>query len=250
MPSRWRPSPIDHLSGGWRLRRPQSRRRRIFDPAGRRVERPRSDRWRVVLIDKGNLRHFMAKEIHEQPEVIGHTLAHYVDMPRGRVVLPEYGRSIWPRSADVDLRLRHGLLCGAGRQVLVRALCAPSRRNRHRLGVPLPRAAAGRQGGLALFISQSGETADTLAALALLQGARPARGRDRQRARPRPSRARATWCSRRWPGPKSASPRPRPSRASWRRWRASRSRAGRARGALSPMPRRTTWCAPFRDAAP
>src|SRR6266566_3007539 len=32
-----------------------------------------------LLIDKGNYRHFMAKEIHEQPEVVGHTLAHYLD---------------------------------------------------------------------------------------------------------------------------------------------------------------------------
>src|SRR5271155_4979002 len=33
-----------------------------------------------LLAEKGNYRHFMAKEIHEQPEVVGHTLAHYVDM--------------------------------------------------------------------------------------------------------------------------------------------------------------------------
>jgi len=32
------------------------------------------------LVDKANYRHFMAKEIHEQPEVVGHTLARYVDM--------------------------------------------------------------------------------------------------------------------------------------------------------------------------
>jgi hypothetical protein len=43
------------------------------------------------LIDKGNYRHFMAKEIHEQPEVISHTLAHYVDFATGRVALPEFG---------------------------------------------------------------------------------------------------------------------------------------------------------------
>ena len=34
----------------------------------------------AMLVDKGNHRHFMAKEIHEQPEVVGHTLAHYIDM--------------------------------------------------------------------------------------------------------------------------------------------------------------------------
>src|SRR5262249_3303839 len=43
----------------------------------------------AFLVDKGNHRHFMAKEIHEQPEVVGHTLAHYLDMTNGRVVLPQ-----------------------------------------------------------------------------------------------------------------------------------------------------------------
>ena len=42
----------------------------------------------VMLIDKGNHRHFMAKEIHEQPEVVGHTLANYLDMVAERVALP------------------------------------------------------------------------------------------------------------------------------------------------------------------
>ena len=40
------------------------------------------------LADKGNYRHFMAKEIHEQPEVVGRTLAHYVNFAEGRVELP------------------------------------------------------------------------------------------------------------------------------------------------------------------
>ena len=40
------------------------------------------------LVDKANYRHFMAKEIHEQPEVVGHTLARYVDMASERVMLP------------------------------------------------------------------------------------------------------------------------------------------------------------------
>jgi len=38
-----------------------------------------------LLAEKGNYRHFMAKEIHEQPEVVGHTLAHYVDMGAQRL---------------------------------------------------------------------------------------------------------------------------------------------------------------------
>src|SRR5204863_6819182 len=40
------------------------------------------------LVDKANYRHFMAKEIHEQPEVVGHTLAHYLDMSAEKVSLP------------------------------------------------------------------------------------------------------------------------------------------------------------------
>src|ERR1700683_3585081 len=40
------------------------------------------------LVDKANYRHFMAKEIHEQPEVVGHTLARYIDMATERVSLP------------------------------------------------------------------------------------------------------------------------------------------------------------------
>src|ERR1700728_3119360 len=42
----------------------------------------------VMLIDKVNHRHFMAKEIFEQPEVVGHTLANYIDMAAERVALP------------------------------------------------------------------------------------------------------------------------------------------------------------------
>src|SRR5450631_2800230 len=41
------------------------------------------------MVDKGNHKHFMGKEIHEQPEVVGHTLAHYIDMVTEKVALPE-----------------------------------------------------------------------------------------------------------------------------------------------------------------
>ena len=36
-----------------------------------------------LTVDKGNHRHFMLKEIYEQPEVISHTLAHYLDFATG-----------------------------------------------------------------------------------------------------------------------------------------------------------------------
>ena len=40
------------------------------------------------LVDKGGYRHFMAKEIHEQPDVIGHTISHYIDPSALAVGLP------------------------------------------------------------------------------------------------------------------------------------------------------------------
>ncbi len=56
----------------------------IYDRAGKPVERPRvKSVASSLLVDKGNHRHFMAKEIHEQPEVISHTLANYIDFSQG-----------------------------------------------------------------------------------------------------------------------------------------------------------------------
>jgi glucosamine--fructose-6-phosphate aminotransferase (isomerizing) len=100
----------------------------IFDIDGQPVERRRQQSMGAAyLVDKGNHRHFMEKEIHEQPEVISHTLAHYLDFANGTAR---------------DLDLRHGLSCRSRRQVLVRALCAAAGGYRYRLGVPLPRNAA------------------------------------------------------------------------------------------------------------
>src|SRR3974390_3005124 len=64
-------------------------RAEIHDDHGKVVQRTvLKSQASVLLIDKGNHRHFMAKEIHEQPEVVGHTLAHYLDMTAERVLLP------------------------------------------------------------------------------------------------------------------------------------------------------------------
>src|ERR1700742_813549 len=61
----------------------------IFDAGDKPVERPViKSMASAMLVDKGNHKHFMAKEIHEQPEVVGHTLAHYIDMVHERVALP------------------------------------------------------------------------------------------------------------------------------------------------------------------
>jgi glucosamine--fructose-6-phosphate aminotransferase (isomerizing) len=56
----------------------------IFDLDGNRVERQKQQSVGTsYLVDKGNYRHFMEKEIHEQPEVVSHTLAHYLDFTTG-----------------------------------------------------------------------------------------------------------------------------------------------------------------------
>ncbi len=61
----------------------------VRDVTGKKVEREvQKSNASAFLIDKGNHRHFMAKEIHEQPEVVGHTLAHYLDMSAERVRMP------------------------------------------------------------------------------------------------------------------------------------------------------------------
>ena len=53
---------------------------RIFDGEGRSANREiKITNASAGLVDKGGYRHFMAKEIHEQPEVVSHTLAHYLD---------------------------------------------------------------------------------------------------------------------------------------------------------------------------
>ncbi len=119
----------------------------------------------VLLIDKGNHRHFMAKEIHEQPEVVGHTLANYLDMAAERVALPFALPFDFKKLNRISIAA-----CGTAyyagmvarywfeqfAQLPVEVDIASEFRYRD---VPLA------PGNLAIFVSQSGETADTLASL-------------------------------------------------------------------------------------
>ena len=136
----------------------------IRDRAGNPVQRPVARSLATaLLVDKGNHRHFMAKEIHEQPEVVGHTLASTVDLSLGRIEAPKLP-STSPSFTGFRSRPADGLLCRPRRQILVRALGA------FPVDVDIASEMRYRQGGLepggaALFISQSGETADTLATL-------------------------------------------------------------------------------------
>jgi glucosamine--fructose-6-phosphate aminotransferase (isomerizing) len=119
----------------------------------------------VMLIDKGNHRHFMAKEIFEQPEVVGHTLANYIDMAAERVALP--------MALPFDFRSLNRISIAACGTAYYAGMIAKYWFERFaRLPVEVDiasefryRAAPLDAGGLSIFISQSGETADTLASL-------------------------------------------------------------------------------------
>jgi glucosamine--fructose-6-phosphate aminotransferase (isomerizing) len=118
----------------------------------------------AMLIDKGNHRHFMAKEIYEQPEVVGHTLAHYLDMVTERVRMP---------ALPFDFRTIDRISISACGTAYYAGLIAKYWFERFaRLPVEIDVASEFRYreapfspGGLAIFVSQSGETADTLATL-------------------------------------------------------------------------------------
>ncbi len=110
----------------------------IFDIEGRRANR---EVTRIQLdqtrIEKAGYKHFMAKEIAEQPVVLADAIKHYT--AGGAINLPENLDFSGPRPGD-DRRLRHRFLCRPHREILVRKPCGPSLRGRYRLGIPLPRA--------------------------------------------------------------------------------------------------------------
>ncbi len=117
------------------------------------------------LVDKANYRHFMAKEIHEQPEVVGHTLAHYIDMATEKVAMP-----VKLPFDFKDIQRVSITACGTASYAGFVAKYWFDRLARLPVELDVAsefryREAPLRKGDLAIFISQSGETADTLAAL-------------------------------------------------------------------------------------
>src|SRR5215210_5938136 len=138
----------------------------VHDANGRAVKRPvLKSSASALLVDKGNHRHFMAKEIHEQPEVVGHTLAHYLDMVAERVKLPS--------DLPFDFRKLERVAISACGTAYYAGLIGKYWFERFaRLPVEIDIASEFRYreaplgpNGLAVFVSQSGETADTLASL-------------------------------------------------------------------------------------
>ena len=137
----------------------------ITDASGARVERPSRRMAAGAAADKGGHRHFMAKEIAEQPASVARCVAAYV--PDGALAMP------WPSFAGVErvslsacgtafyacMIARHWLEGMAGLPCDIDV--ASELRYRE---PPVP------AGTLAAFVSQSGETADTLAALRYMRG--------------------------------------------------------------------------------
>jgi glucosamine--fructose-6-phosphate aminotransferase (isomerizing) len=139
----------------------------IFDVEGRPANREvRTVSGAEGLIDKGGFRHFMAKEIHEQPEVIAHTLAHYLDAS-GPCVKIDNARAVEALAKAGRLTVSAcgtayyaGLVGKYWFEQLARLGCDVDVASELRYREPVY-----AKEGAALFISQSGETADTLAAL-------------------------------------------------------------------------------------
>jgi len=137
----------------------------IFDRDNVPVERPVTlSGVSGAMIDKGNHRHFMQKEIYEQPVVVAQTLRSYLQRMEDRVTLP---------IPDFDLgSIKRVTIVACGTSFYAGMVAKYWFEQFARVPVDIDVASEFRyrepvmeQEGLALFISQSGETADTLAAL-------------------------------------------------------------------------------------
>ncbi|HUD28034.1 MAG TPA: glutamine--fructose-6-phosphate transaminase (isomerizing), partial [Novosphingobium sp.] len=137
----------------------------IYNAENERVEREIvTSGASTVAIEKGNYRHFMQKEIFEQPTVVAQTLRSYLRQVDQSVALPQ---------VDFDLSTINRItIVACGTSYYAGMVAKYWIETFARLPVDIDVASEFRyrdpvleDGGLALFISQSGETADTLAAL-------------------------------------------------------------------------------------
>ena len=136
---------------------------RMFDVGGHEVARPVvTVSASSALVEKGEYRHFMEKEIHEQPDSVQHTLSHYLDFVNAKT-----------NTGDTDFAAVDRIqivACGTafyagqiGRYAFEKLAGLPcdvevASEFRYRSPAVTP-------GTLAVAVSQSGETADTLASL-------------------------------------------------------------------------------------
>jgi glutamine---fructose-6-phosphate transaminase (isomerizing) len=142
----------------------------ITDLTGRAVTRPvQPAQLSPVLAEKGSYRHFMEKEIHEQPEVVARTLGAYVD---------QVENTIRARDGLDFSKASRLLVVGCGTAAYAGEVAEYWFERIARLPTEVDIASEFRyrdpaflEGDVALFISQSGETADTLEAMRLCKAA-------------------------------------------------------------------------------
>jgi glutamine---fructose-6-phosphate transaminase (isomerizing) len=150
---------------------------RIETVSGDKVERrvKRID-WSPVQAERGGFKHFMLKEIHEQPDVVEATLRGRLDLAAGDVHATEMG--VTPEFAK-DLRRVYLIACGTSHHAAIAGRYWIEQLARVQSVVELASEVRYRDpifssDDLVIAISQSGETADTIAALkaAKAQGAK------------------------------------------------------------------------------
>jgi len=157
----------------------------IYDQSGQLVQRAESQIGAAFLVSKGNYRHFMQKEIFEQPEIVGRTLARYLDLGAARVrkLKPSLSKTVrladgkGDETRELDWQNYNRLSFACCGTAFYAALVARYWFERLAgLTVDTDVASEFRyreppfgQGQLSLFVSQSGETADTLACLRYVQ---------------------------------------------------------------------------------
>ena len=137
----------------------------IFANDNSPVEREiKTSRVSGAMMGKGEYRHFMLKEIYEQPAVIASTLSSFINPAKNRINLPDYGFDLAKASRFTITACGTAYLAGMVMKYWLEQLAEMpveldvASEFRYRKG-PMP------ENGVALFISQSGETLDTLEAL-------------------------------------------------------------------------------------
>ena len=144
---------------------------RFYDAAGQTVERAvRRTVHTGASIGKDGFRHFMEKELHEHPATIGQALQRVIDPAARRIVLPTlpFDLARVPRITLTACGSAYyaGLVGRHWLEAEARIPCDADVASELRYREPPL-----EKGGMALLVSQSGETADTLAALRALRGA-------------------------------------------------------------------------------
>lgn len=137
----------------------------VYDENGKEAERPvEQSSTSGAMIGKGGYRHFMLKEIYEQPQVIGDTLNTMINQDMDTITLPNMPFDLKEMTRLTIVACGTSYYAGLVGKYWIESIA--------RVPVDIDVASEFRyrrpvmeKGGVALFISQSGETADTLAAL-------------------------------------------------------------------------------------